>query len=131
MEETGDVRFGRSAFGGFNRRDVMDYIDRLQRAAAAKDGDPAALAQLARERDALERENRRLREEILQLRAHLKVEQTTNELLDEKLHGTDAEAQAHADADESFSATSETVCEPESKRLSMAVVDEMVQKYFG
>ena len=121
-EETGDVRFGRAAFGGFNRRDVMDYIDRLQR-ASAKGGDPDALERLSRECDALERENRRLREEILQLRAHLKVEQTTNELLDEKLHGTDADA--------SFSATSETVSEPGSKGLSMRDVDEMVQKYFG
>ena len=122
MEETGDVRFGRSAFGGFNRRDVMDYIDKLQR-TAVKGGDPDALERIVCERDALERENRLLREEILQLRAQLKVEQTTNELLDEKLHGTDEAA--------SFSASDETVSDPDRKGLSMRDVDEMVQKYFG
>ena len=125
MEETGDVRFGRSAFGGFNRRDVMDYIDKLQRTAAAKDGDPDALARLRCECDALERENCRLREEIVQLRADLKVGQTVNEPSDEKPHD------AEADADESFSATSETVCEPKPKGLSVKDVDEMVKKYFG
>ena len=124
MEDTGDVRFGRSAFGGFNRRDVMDYIDKLQRAAAkGGDADSDALSRIERERDALERENRRLREENMQLRAHLKVEQTANELLDEKLHG--------ADAEESFRATGETVSAPDEKGLSMRDVDEMVQKYFG
>ena len=55
MGETGDVLFGRSAFGGFNRRDVMDYIDKLQRDAAAKSGDPDLRAQIERELDALER----------------------------------------------------------------------------
>ncbi len=121
--QTGDVRFGRSAFGGFNRRDVMDYIDKLQRSAAEKGGDPDAAAQLGRERDELERENRRLREEITQLRAQLKVEQTVNEL--------SAEKKFAADADESFSAVAEPVSDGDAKTLSMRDVDEMVQKYFG
>ncbi len=136
MEETGDVRFGRSAFGGFNRKDVMDYIDKLQRAAAAKGAEPQAAGEGVRECGALEEENRRLRgeiehlrEEIMQLRAQLKVEQTANELLGEKLHG--AEPDAAAEADEAFSATAEPVTDGDAKTRSMRDVDEMVQKYFG
>ncbi len=144
MGETGDVLFGRSVFGGFNRRDVMDYIDRLQR-AAVKGDDPLALSLLRRERDALERENLRLREEILQLRAQLKVEQTANEVLDEKLHAADtvetadaaeaADAVEAADAAESVQtpvfAAAEKASDPEPKGLSEKDVDEMVKKYFG
>ena len=122
-EQTGDVRFGRSAFGGFNRRDVIDYIDKLQRSAAEKDGDAQALAQIMRERDELEQENHRLREQITQLRAHLRVEQTANELLDEKLH--------KKVPDESFLATAEPVSDTGDTSLSLRDVDEMVQKYFG
>ncbi len=123
MEGTGDVRFGRSAFGGFNRKDVMDYIDKLQRSAAAKSGDPEALEQILRERDALEQENRRLREEIALLRAQPSAPQTAAATPDEKPHGTDA--------DESFTAAEEPVSDADAKSLSMRDVDEMVQKYFG
>ena len=123
MEETGDVRFGRSAFGGFNRKDVMEYIDKLQRSAAAKSGDPDALQQLEQERDALEAENRRLREELLQLRAQLNVGQTANAPIEE--------AQRDEERDASSSAMPETASAPATKGLSMKDVDEMVQKYFG
>ena len=115
MEGTGDVRFGRSAFGGFNRRDVMDYIDKLQRSAAAKGGDPQALSQVSCERDALEQENRRLREEIALLRAQLSAQCPA----------------AEAQSDESFTAAEETVSDADAKSLSLRDVDEMVQKYFG
>lgn len=118
MEGTGDVRFGRSAFGGFNRRDVMDYIDKLQRSAAAKGGDPQALSQVSCERDALEQENRRLREEIALLRAQLSAQRPAAEAPD-------------AQSDESFTAAEETVSDADAKSLSLRDVDEMVQKYFG
>ena len=121
-EETGDVRFGRAAFGGFNRRDVMNYIDKLQR-FAARSGDPDAAAQIAQERDALERENRRLREENAQLRAQLNAEQTQRRQSDETACG--------ADEDASFCATAEPASDADAKSLSMRDVDEMVQKYFG
>lgn len=118
MEGTGDVRFGRSAFGGFNRRDVMDYIDKLQRSAAAKGGDSQALSQVSCERDALEQENRRLREEIALLRAQLSAQCPAAEAPD-------------AQSDESFTAAEETVSDADAKSLSLRDVDEMVQKYFG
>ena len=124
MGETGDVLFGRSAFGGFNRRDVMDYIDKLQRDAAAKSGDPDLRAQIERGLDALERENRSLRAENERLRAQLHAQQTAD------AKQTDAPRSA-ALADDVFSATAETVRESETKGLSMGDVDEMVQKYFG
>ena len=116
-EETGDVRFGRSAFGGFNRRDVIEYIDRLQRSAAARDGSQA-LEQLGRERDELERENRRLREENAQLRAQLQVGKTADE-------------PREAVSEEAFSATVEPASDGDPRSLSLRDVDEMVQKYFG
>ena len=122
MEGTGDVRFGRSAFGGFNRRDVMDYIDKLQRSAAAKGGDPQALSQVSCERDALEQENRRLREEIALLRAQLSALRSAAEA------GGEA---SDAQSDESFTAAEETVSDADAKSLSLRDVDEMVQKYFG
>lgn len=122
MEGTGDVRFGRSAFGGFNRRDVMDYIDKLQRSAAAKGGDLQALSQVSCERDALEQENRRLREEIVLLRAQLSALRSTAEA------GGEA---SDAQSDESFTAAEETVSDADAKSLSLRDVDEMVQKYFG
>lgn len=126
-EETGDVLFGRSAFGGFNRKDVMDYIDKLQRAAAEKSGDPDLRAQIARELDAMERENRCLRTENERLRAQLHAQSA-----DTQTHAPQESApEESAPEDESFSATAETVHEPEAKGLSMRDVDEMVQKYFG
>ena len=130
--ETGDVLFGRSVFGGFKRKDVMDYIDKLQRVAAENSGDPDALAQIRCERDALAGENDRLREEIMQLRALLRVEQTANELLDEKLHteessAADAGLPAPGDDADPLSVRNTD----DSKHLSMRDVDEMVQKYFG
>ena len=111
-EETGDVRFGRSAFGGFNRRDVMEYIDKMQR---------DALAQLMRERDALEQENGRLREENARLRAQVEADGSP-----QQPHG----GQSDAAADEAFSATAETVSDA-GRQAPMRDADRMTQKYFG
>ena len=131
-QETGDVLFAKSVFGGFNRKDVINYIDTLQRELSKEKPESALSAQCAdlqahaqaleSERDALQKKVHALEEEITHLRALLKVEQTQNELLDEKLRGT---------PEESFSAVAETVTQDEEKGLSMRDVDEMVQKYFG
>ena len=111
-------------FGGFNRKDVIDYIDTLQRKAAqeASGALQAQIESLRTERDALLLETQSLREQITQLRAQLRVEQTANALLDEQRRG---------DPEEAFSAEAETVPSDDPKALSIRDVDEMVKKYFG
>ncbi|MBQ7542359.1 MAG: hypothetical protein IJT44_08745 [Clostridia bacterium] len=127
--QTQDVLFGRSVFGGFNRRDVIEYIDKLQQTAArsasdsAKAGEPTCqLESACAERDALREEVRALREEITQLRAQLKVEQAASAL---------REASRRNTPEEGFSAEAESVRADDPKELSMRDVDEMVKKYFG
>ena len=122
--QTGDYIFARSMFGGFNRKDVIDYIDTLQRKAAqeASGALQAQIESLRTERDALLLETQSLREQITQLRAQLRVEQTANALLDEQRRG---------DPEEAFSAEAETVPSDDPKALSIRDVDEMVKKYFG
>lgn len=122
--QTEDVLFGRSVFGGFNRRDVIDYIDKLQQSAAqsADTGSSAQIDELTRRLAAACAERDALREQVTQLRAQLKVEQTASALREETRHGT---------PEEEFSAEAEPVRTDDPKELSMRDVDDMVKKYFG
>ncbi|MBQ7545371.1 MAG: hypothetical protein IJT41_00195 [Clostridia bacterium] len=122
--QTDDVIFARSMFGGFNRKDVIDYIETLQQkiAQGADDELRGQIDALRAERDALAAEAKSLREQITQLRAQLRVEQTANALLDEQRRG---------EPEESFSAEAESVASDDPKELSMRDVDDMVKKYFG
>lgn len=122
--QTDDVIFARSMFGGFNRKDVIDYIEALQQqiAQGADDELRGQIEALRTERDALLAQTQALREQITQLRAQLRVEQTANALLDEQRRG---------EPEESFSAEAESVKSDDPKELSMRDVDDMVKKYFG
>lgn len=185
MEESkNDVLFGTVMFGGFNRKNVMDYIEGLQKKlmeCEAVEGTPQAnrleqaeadledaRAKIRSLTEALERANAEkaelleklenaepvlqpaeevisedslmrdkmtevknsleevsaLLEQVTQLKAQLRVEQTANELLNEKvLRQTSSEPAAEP----------EPVEEPESEQHSMSLddVDMMVQKYFS
>lgn len=124
--QTGDVLFARSLFGGFNRRDVIDYIDALQRKAADEASDDELRAQLEAvraERDALLLETQSLRGQIAQLQARVRAEQAANAAaLGERRRG---------ESEEAFSAEAETVTANDPKELSMRDVDDLVKKYFG
>lgn len=82
-ESKSDILFGKSVFGGFDRKDVMQYIDTLQRQSQAKlreqlEDAENRIAQLTAALETAQTENARLREEALQLQAQLKAEQTEN-----------------------------------------------------
>ena len=133
MEENkNDVLFGTAAFGGFNRKNVMNYIDELQtkladakaqiRSLTAK---PEQLAgtqsdkkeiseppseECSEAKDAFT-EAAELLEQITQLKAQLRVERAENELLRAKMQGQNLEESA-----------------PRKGSLSLDDVDTMVQK---
>lgn len=87
-ESKSDILFGKSVFGGFDRKDVMEYIDTLQRRSQAKlraelESAENRIAQLTAALETANAENACLQEEVLQLQAELKVTQTENALFRE------------------------------------------------
>lgn len=80
VENKNDVLFGTSVFGGFNRKDVIEYIDKLQRSAMDKDDETDSesarnlrtaqvrVQTLSDEVAVLQAENKSLRDEVKMLR---------------------------------------------------------------
>lgn len=154
MEENkNDVLFGTAVFGGFNRKNVIDYIEKLQeeRVASSSRADvhsqqaeaelEDAKAQIRSLTTALEHANAEKAElleqlnQITELKAQLRVERTENKLLREKLRGKNIEdfptETAYETVDETesvFAYTEEEQPDAQNNSLSLDDVDNMVQE---